>query len=54
VDSYYAVTRTWREDLRILWQTPGAWWQSSRLKETDGKLNRTHRQDDRSQSLRAF
>jgi len=26
LDGYYAVTRTWRDDLRILWQTPGAWW----------------------------
>jgi len=25
MDSYYAVTRTWRDDLRILWQTPAAW-----------------------------
>jgi mannose-1-phosphate guanylyltransferase len=30
VDSYYAVTRTWRDDLRILWQTPGAWWRRLR------------------------
>ena len=25
VDSYYAVTRTWKEDVRILFKTPGAW-----------------------------
>lgn len=25
VDGYYAVTRNWRGDLRILWQTPAAW-----------------------------
>jgi len=25
-DSYYAVTRTWQKDARILWQTPRAWW----------------------------
>ncbi len=30
VDSYYAATRTWRKDLRILWQTPGAWWRRLR------------------------
>lgn len=25
-DAYYVATRSWREDLRILWQTPRAWW----------------------------
>jgi NDP-sugar pyrophosphorylase family protein len=24
-DAYYVATRTWREDLRLLWQTPAAW-----------------------------
>jgi lipopolysaccharide/colanic/teichoic acid biosynthesis glycosyltransferase len=24
-DTYYVATRTWREDQRILWQTPAAW-----------------------------
>jgi NDP-sugar pyrophosphorylase family protein len=25
-DVYYAATRNWREDLTLLWRTPGAWW----------------------------
>ncbi len=25
IDAYYAATRTWRDDLAILWQTPAAW-----------------------------
>jgi NDP-sugar pyrophosphorylase family protein len=25
-DAYYCATRTGRDDLRVLWQTPGAWW----------------------------
>jgi NDP-sugar pyrophosphorylase family protein len=25
-DAYYAATRDWREDLRLLWQTPAAWY----------------------------
>ena len=25
MDNYYAVTRSWRDDLRILWKTPRAW-----------------------------
>lgn len=24
-DTYYVATRTWRDDLKILWQTPGRW-----------------------------
>jgi len=26
-DAYYVATRSWREDLKLLWQTPSAWWQ---------------------------
>jgi NDP-sugar pyrophosphorylase family protein len=26
-DAYYVATRTWREDLKILLNTPSAWWQ---------------------------
>jgi NDP-sugar pyrophosphorylase family protein len=29
-DAYYAATRSWREDLRLLWKTPGAWWRRVR------------------------
>ena len=26
-DAYYVATRSWREDLKLLWHTPSAWWQ---------------------------
>ena len=26
-DAYYVATRTWQGDLKLLWQTPLAWWQ---------------------------
>jgi NDP-sugar pyrophosphorylase family protein len=29
-DAYYAATHTWRDDLRLLWQTPLAWWKRRR------------------------
>lgn len=29
-DAYYVATRHWREDLRLLWQTPGAWFRRVR------------------------
>ena len=25
-DTYYAATRTWLEDLRLLYRTPATWW----------------------------
>lgn len=34
-DTYYVATRTGREDMRILWQTPRAWW---RRAKTKGKI----------------
>jgi NDP-sugar pyrophosphorylase family protein len=32
-DAYYVATRTWRDDLRILWQTPAAWVRRIRAKD---------------------
>jgi lipopolysaccharide/colanic/teichoic acid biosynthesis glycosyltransferase len=29
-DAYYIAIRSWREDLKILKQTPSAWWRRSR------------------------
>jgi NDP-sugar pyrophosphorylase family protein len=29
-DAYYAATHTWRDDMRLLWQTPVAWWKRRR------------------------
>lgn len=29
-DALYAATRTWQEDLRLLWRTPAAWWRRAR------------------------
>ena len=31
IDAYYAATRTWRDDLAILWQTPAAWLRRRRV-----------------------
>lgn len=36
-DTYYVATRNWREALRILWRTPGAWWR--RLRQTGSGLS---------------
>lgn len=35
-DVYYIATRNWREDWKLLWQTPVAWWQ--RLVNTNKNL----------------
>ena len=32
-DAYYVATRTWRTDLRLLWQTPAAWMRRIRAKD---------------------
>ncbi|MDT8306219.1 MAG: sugar transferase [Anaerolineae bacterium] len=29
-DALYAATRTWREDMHLLWRTPAAWWRRAR------------------------
>jgi lipopolysaccharide/colanic/teichoic acid biosynthesis glycosyltransferase len=29
-DAYYAATHTWHDDMRLLWQTPIAWWKRRR------------------------
>jgi NDP-sugar pyrophosphorylase family protein len=31
IDGYYAVMRNWKQDLKILWQTPGAYFRRLRL-----------------------
>ncbi|MCP5093995.1 MAG: hypothetical protein GY943_00425 [Chloroflexi bacterium] len=33
-DVYYVVTHSWQLDLKLLWQTPGGWWQKAR-RQTD-------------------
>jgi len=32
-DTYYAVTKSWRLDVKILWQTLPAWWRKGRQKK---------------------
>jgi lipopolysaccharide/colanic/teichoic acid biosynthesis glycosyltransferase len=29
-DVYYAATHNWRDDLRLFWRTPAAWWKHLR------------------------
>lgn len=29
-DALYAATRSWQDDMRLLWRTPGAWWRRAR------------------------
>lgn len=31
-DVYYAATHSWRQNLRIIWQTPGTWWHNQRYR----------------------
>jgi NDP-sugar pyrophosphorylase family protein len=32
-DVYYAATHTWRDDLRLFWSTPSAWWHHRRSRQ---------------------
>ena len=34
VDSYYAVTQNWKQDLKILWKTPGCYFRDSLFQQT--------------------
>jgi NDP-sugar pyrophosphorylase family protein len=38
-DAYYVATRSWRTDLRLLWQTPGAWARRVRRKQGEDAYN---------------
>lgn len=31
-DVYYVATHSWKQNLRIIWHTPGAWWQHQRYR----------------------
>ncbi len=31
-DVYYVATHSWRQNLRIIWETPGAWWHRRRYR----------------------
>ncbi len=49
-DTYYVATRTWRDDLKILWQTPGRWGRLSRkvndpllTEKTASRFQESHR-----------
>jgi len=35
-DAYYVATRSWREDLKIIRQTPSAWWRRVKNQKTSG------------------
>jgi NDP-sugar pyrophosphorylase family protein/lipopolysaccharide/colanic/teichoic acid biosynthesis glycosyltransferase len=39
-DALYAATRSWQDDMRLLWRTPAAWWrQTRRNSATRGQLS---------------
>lgn len=39
-DAYYVATRSWRNDIKILAQTPAAWWRRAGSDERDVELSK--------------